>query len=75
MGRGVTGLLALNAGPGAGLAGSTANLTRPCFRVNCNALDSLAILTCNNTLVPGGTWLQPQSILTLRMVISAVFTV
>jgi hypothetical protein len=40
-----------------------------------NALNSLAILTYNNTFVPGGTWLQPQSILTARMVkFSAEFT-
>jgi hypothetical protein len=40
-----------------------------------NALNKYAILTYNNTFVPGGTWLQPQSILTARMVkISAEFT-
>jgi hypothetical protein len=40
-----------------------------------NALNRYAILTYNNTFVPGGTWLQPQSILTARMVkISAEFT-
>ena len=40
-----------------------------------NALNSLAILTYNNTFVPGGTWLQPQTILTARMVkFSAEFT-
>jgi hypothetical protein len=40
-----------------------------------NALNSSAILTYNNTFVPGGTWLQPNSILTGRMTrISAEFT-
>jgi hypothetical protein len=40
-----------------------------------NALNQLAVLTYNNTFVPGGTWLQPQSILTARMVkFSAEFT-
>jgi hypothetical protein len=40
-----------------------------------NAFNSLAILTYNNTFVPGGTWLQPQSVLTARMVkFSAEFT-
>src|SRR5687768_10782375 len=40
-----------------------------------NALNTHAILTYNNTFVPGGTWLQPQSILTARMVkVSAEFT-
>jgi hypothetical protein len=40
-----------------------------------NALNSLAILTYNNTFVPNGTWLQAQSILTARMVkFSAEFT-
>ena len=40
-----------------------------------NALNSHAILTYNNNFVPGGTWLQPQSILTARMVkFSAEFT-
>src|SRR4029450_5325078 len=32
-----------------------------------NALNSNAILTYNNTFVPGGTWLQPRAILTPRM--------
>jgi hypothetical protein len=32
-----------------------------------NALNSDAILTYNNTFVPGGTWLQPRSILTPRL--------
>jgi hypothetical protein len=31
-----------------------------------NALNSSAVLTYNNTFVPGGTWLQPLSILTPR---------
>jgi hypothetical protein len=40
-----------------------------------NALNKLAVLTYNSTFVPGGTWLQPQSILTARMVkFSAEFT-
>jgi hypothetical protein len=40
-----------------------------------NALNSGAILTYNNTFVPGGTWLQPISILSGRMVkVSAEFT-
>ena len=40
-----------------------------------NALNSGAILSYNNAFVPGGTWLQPISILTGRMVkISAEFT-
>jgi len=40
-----------------------------------NANNSKATLTYNNTFVPGGTWLQPQTILTARMVkISAEFT-
>jgi hypothetical protein len=40
-----------------------------------NALNSSAILTYNNTFVPAGTWLQPNSILTGRMTkISAEFT-
>jgi len=33
-----------------------------------NAMNELATLTYNNTFVPGGTWLQPQTILTARMV-------
>jgi Carboxypeptidase regulatory-like domain len=32
-----------------------------------NALNSSAVLTYNNTYVPGGPWLQPQSILTPRV--------
>jgi hypothetical protein len=32
-----------------------------------NALNSGAVLTYNNTFVPGGTWLQPISILSARM--------
>jgi hypothetical protein len=32
-----------------------------------NALNSNAILTYNNTFVPGGPWLQPRSILTPRL--------
>ena len=40
-----------------------------------NALNSGAILSYNNTFVPGGTWLQPISILTARMgKITAEFT-
>ena len=40
-----------------------------------NALNSGAILTYNNNFVPGGTWLQPISILSGRMVkFSAEFT-
>jgi hypothetical protein len=31
-----------------------------------NLLNSSAVLTYNNTFVPGGTWLQPQTILTPR---------
>ena len=31
-----------------------------------NALNSSAVLTYNSTFVPGGTWLQPQTILTPR---------
>ena len=31
-----------------------------------NALNSSAVLTYNNTFVPGGTWLQPLAILTPR---------
>jgi hypothetical protein len=33
-----------------------------------NALNSSAILSYNNTFVPGGTWLQPISVLTGRMI-------
>ena len=33
-----------------------------------NALNSSAVLTYNNAFVPGGTWLQPTSILTPRFV-------
>jgi hypothetical protein len=33
-----------------------------------NALNTNAILTYNNTFVPGGTWLQPLTVLTARMV-------
>jgi hypothetical protein len=33
-----------------------------------NALNSSAVLTYNNTFVPGGTWLQPLTILTPRLV-------
>jgi hypothetical protein len=32
-----------------------------------NALNSNAVLTYNNAFVPGGTWLQPRSILTPRL--------
>ena len=40
-----------------------------------NALNSSAILTYNNTFVPGGSWLLPNSIMTGRMTrISAEFT-
>ncbi len=39
-----------------------------------NALNSSVILTYNNAFVPGGTWLQPNTILTPRMArISAEF--
>ena len=31
-----------------------------------NALNSSAVLTYDNTFVPGGTWLQPLTILTPR---------
>ena len=31
-----------------------------------NALNSSAVLTYNNAFVPGGTWLQPLTILTPR---------
>ncbi len=33
-----------------------------------NALNSSAVLTYNNAFVPGGTWLQPQTILTARLI-------
>jgi hypothetical protein len=33
-----------------------------------NALNSSAVLTYNNAFVPGGTWLQPQTVLTARVV-------
>jgi hypothetical protein len=33
-----------------------------------NALNSGAILAYNNTFVPGGTWLQPQTVLTARLI-------
>jgi hypothetical protein len=33
-----------------------------------NALNSSAILTYNNAYVPGGTWLQPQTVLTARLI-------
>jgi hypothetical protein len=40
-----------------------------------NALNDDAILTYNNTFVPGGTWLQPQTVVTARMIrFSAEFT-
>ena len=40
-----------------------------------NALNSSAILTYNNAFVPGGPWLQPNSVLTARLArISAEFT-
>ena len=40
-----------------------------------NALNASAILTYNQTFVPGGTWLQPTTVLTARMArISAEFT-
>ena len=32
-----------------------------------NVLNSSAVLTYNNVFVPGGTWLQPNSILTPRL--------
>jgi hypothetical protein len=31
-----------------------------------NAMNSSAVLTYNNTFVPGGTWLQPLTIVTPR---------
>ena len=33
-----------------------------------NALNDGAILTYNNTFVPGGTWLQPLTVVTARMI-------
>jgi hypothetical protein len=40
-----------------------------------NALNTDAILTYNNTFVPNGTWLQPLTVVTARMVrFSAEFT-
>ena len=33
-----------------------------------NALNSSAVLTYNNAFVPGGTWLQPVTILTPRLI-------
>ena len=33
-----------------------------------NALNSSAVLTYNNAFVPGGTWLQPQTVLTARLI-------
>jgi hypothetical protein len=33
-----------------------------------NALNSSAVLTYNNTFVPGGTWLQPQTVMTARLI-------
>jgi hypothetical protein len=40
-----------------------------------NALNTDAVLTYNNTFVPGGTWLQPLTVVTARMVrFSAEFT-
>jgi hypothetical protein len=40
-----------------------------------NALNSSVILTYNNAFVPGGTWLQPNTILTGRVArISAELT-
>jgi hypothetical protein len=33
-----------------------------------NALNSSAILTYNNAFVPGGSWLQPQTVLTARLI-------
>jgi hypothetical protein len=32
-----------------------------------NALNSSAVLTYNNAFVPGGTWLQPVTVLTARL--------
>jgi hypothetical protein len=40
-----------------------------------NAFNSSVVLTYNNAFVPGGTWLQPNSILTGRLArISAELT-
>ena len=33
-----------------------------------NALNSSAVLTYNNAYVPNGTWLQPQTVLTARLI-------
>jgi hypothetical protein len=33
-----------------------------------NALNSSAVLTYNNAFVPNGTWLQPQTVLTGRLI-------
>jgi hypothetical protein len=33
-----------------------------------NVMNSAAVLTYNQTFVPGGTWLQPPSVLTPRFV-------
>ena len=33
-----------------------------------NALNASAVLTYNNAFVPGGTWLQPQTVLTARLI-------
>jgi Carboxypeptidase regulatory-like domain len=33
-----------------------------------NSLNSSAVLTYNNTFVPGGTWLQPQTVITGRII-------
>ena len=39
-----------------------------------NVLNSSAVLTYNNAFIPGGTWLQPNSILTPRLArVSAEF--
>jgi len=49
----------------------------PCSASICSTrwLNSGAILTYNNAFVPGGTWLQPITILTGRMAkFSAEFT-
>jgi hypothetical protein len=43
--------------------------TRTMFGLDLyNALNSSAVLTYNNAFVPGGTWLQPITILTPRMI-------
>jgi len=40
-----------------------------------NTLNDDAILTYNNAFVPGGTWLQPLTVVTARMIrISAELT-